>query len=241
MLLLGRTYHNLNKITVSAVNLAHNHAQLKNLQPETSICPVLKSNAYGHGLRITSPIFDSFGADFLVVDSLYEAYELYKRRVKTRILILGYTDPRNYSVKHLPSHFTVFDMDTAQALNNFQPNCRVHIFVDTGMCREGISLKDLPLLLERMVRLKKIKIIGLASHFSDADNSKSQKFTSQQIQNYKYALRILSDYKIEPEYRHISASSGALKTKDSMFNMIRAGIASYGISPLYKNDPDKKN
>jgi alanine racemase len=230
-------YHHLNIIELSATALLKNHQALQQSQPHASICPVIKSNAYGHGLKALAPLFDRLNSPFLVVDSLYEAYELYKCSVKTPVLILGYTIPDNYKIKKLPFHFTLFDVETAQMLSRYQPGCSVHIFVDTGMSREGISLVDLPLFIEQIKSLH-LHIVGLASHFADADNVISQVNTHKQIKQYKRALTIFNNAGITPKWRHISASGGAFKVIDNTFNMIRAGIASYGVSPLDERDKD---
>lgn len=238
-ILSKRQYDHLNSIELSKSALLKNHEALQQLQPDSVICPILKSNAYGHGLKALAPLFDSFKVPYLIVDSLYEAYELYKCHIRTPILILGYTHPDNFKIKKIPFHITLFDVQTAKALSAYQPNCPVHIFVDTGMHREGILLEELPSFLKEIQSLR-LNIVGLASHFSDADNSSTQKYTFGQIKNYKEALKILNGYKISPRWRHISASGGSLKMKDTAFNMVRAGIASYGISPLRESDVDNR-
>jgi alanine racemase len=230
-------YHHLNKIIINEQALIDNHQTLKQLHPQTQVAPVLKSNAYGHGLTTVAPIFGQLQPPFLIVDSLYEAYELYKQNIKTPILIIGYTDPRNYAIKPLPFHYSIFDLKTAQALNKHQPGCNIHVFVDTGMSREGVQLKDLDHFIIELQKLKNLKIEGLASHFADADNSTDLSFTKKQLDSYHQALQILNNYDINPKWRHISASAGAFSTKNTTFNLIRAGIASYGISPFKKQLP----
>jgi alanine racemase len=231
-----KKYRHLNKVLINGSALKKNYMRLKALHPEAKIAPVLKSNAYGHGLKVVAPVFDSFSPPFLIVDSLYEAYELKSLNLKTPILILGYTYPDNYLVKPLPFHFTVFDLESATALNRSQKNCQVHVFVDTGMNREGVPLPELDVLIKEIKRLKNLKVVGLASHFSDADNSKSIKVVNQQLERYKVALSVLENNGIFPKWKHISASGGAYKVKDSLLNMIRVGLAGYGINPLGEKD-----
>lgn len=225
-------YHHLNQITVNAEALKHNFNFLNQLQPQAQIAPVLKSNAYGHGLKLVAPVFDQLKPPFLIVDSLYEAYELYKQKIKTPILIIGYTDPRNYQIKPLPFHYTVFDLDTARALNKHQPGAKIHLFVDTGMSREGIRLENFVQFLTEIKKLKKLKVEGLASHLADADNEDSGAFTQKQLANYKQARKICHQQQIKPHWRHLAASAGAYKIKDKAFNLIRVGLASYGLNPF---------
>lgn len=235
-----KTYRHLNVVTVSSAAVAYNHAALEKLHPNVQICPVLKSNAYGHGLSQVAPIFDSLHPEFLIVDSLYEAYVLYKRKVKTPILIMGYTAPENFTVKHLPFHVAIFDLETARTLNKHQRGCNVHIFIDTGMHREGVCLEELPSFLDALSSMKNLNIVGLCSHFADADNPKDDTFLKKQIEVYKHAYAFLKERGIDPKWRHISASGGTYKVFDPVFTMIRAGIAEYGISPLEKKDKADK-
>lgn len=234
------SYQNLNKISVSKSALLTNHQKIQAFHQEAKVCPVLKSNAYGHGLKETAPIFDSMGSPFLIVDSLFEAYELYKLKVKTPVLIMGYTAPDNFKVKKLPFEIAVFDLDLAKILNQYQAKCSIHIFVDTGMNREGVKIADLPQFLTEVKKMHNLKITGLCSHFAEADNPSSLAFTKQQIETFKKALEIMQNFGIDPSFRHISASGGAFKIKDKTFNMLRVGLAHYGINPLVEKD-DHKN
>jgi len=112
-------YKTLNEITVDSSALVHNYHYFQKLSPHTVICPVIKANAYGHGLREVAKIIDDkLSPPYLMVDSLYEAYELSKLHTRTPILIMGFTDPQNYAVwKKLPFTFTVYDQSSLLALN----------------------------------------------------------------------------------------------------------------------------
>jgi len=113
----------------------------------------------------------------------------------------------------------------------------VYIFVDSINYREGVPLNELRDFIRKIKTMTNLEIVGLASHLGDADNPSDDSFTQMQLKNYKKALRILEGENISPQYRHISASGGAFKIKDDTFNMIRAGLASYGINPLETTDP----
>ncbi|MFZ2026515.1 MAG: alanine racemase [Microgenomates group bacterium] len=234
-----RPYVPLNSVVIFQNALKHNHFELQKRHPHAAICPVLKSNAYGHGLLPTARIFDRMKLPFLVVDSLYEAYELYKIGVKTPILITGYTAPQNFILKPVPFHVAVFDIDLARTLNEYQPGCNVHIFIDSGMSREGITVSDLPAFLEELKILKNLKVVGLCSHLADADNPQSTAHMNSQIDTFKQAYAIVKEYGFDPKWRHISASGGAFKIMDETFTMLRVGLAHYGISPLEETDPHK--
>lgn len=234
-------YHHTNQVIISKKALFENHKNLQAYHPDASICPVLKSNAYGHGLKEVAPLFDSMKCPFLVVNSLSEAYELDGLHVKTPILVMGHIDPMNVSKRSLPFHMAVFDLSLAKALNARRINCNVHIFVDTGMSREGVPIQELPIFLSELKKLRHVRVVGLCSHFADADNPKSSAFVHKQIRVYNHAFRLMREKEFHPKWRHISASGGAFKIHDPLFTMIRAGIVSYGINPLEKADPHRKN
>lgn len=131
-------YHHLNTLTVFPEKLAHNFSILSGLHPDIRPVPVLKSNAYGHGIKLIAPLLSEYDAPFVCVDSLYEAYELEKYDYSGEILIMGYVDPRDiprrknfiYAVSHL---------EYAQALMAKYSRVRLTLFLDTGMHREGIQ------------------------------------------------------------------------------------------------------
>lgn len=230
--LFKQEYKTLNRIELSENNLIHNYLYLKSLIQEVAIAPVLKSNAYGHGLIEIAKILDHLNAPFFCVDSLYEAYELIKAGIKTPVLIMGYTNPDNLKVKKLPFSYTVYDLDTAQVLNKFQPGSEIHLKIDTGMSRLGIRLEDLENFLTELKKLPHLKVEGLMSHLaSTQDNTLLQK----QIENFKKAQEILKKFNFHPKWQHLSASSGLLnpKARDAILkisNLARPGLALYGIS-----------
>ena len=237
-------YHNLNLITIKRENLEFNYFSIQKKLKHALMAPVLKSNAYGHGLKEVGKILDQMNFPFLIVDSLYEAYELKKIKVKTTILILGYTDPRNYKFrpfKKLNFHYAIWDLETAKKLNRTQTNAKIHIFVDTGMNREGVQISNLENFIKDIKKLKNLEVVGLCSHMADADNPKDNSFSLMQIDNFKEADAILKLNGVRPKWKHIAASAASLKFQNSTFNLARVGLATHGISPLDEKDPINKD
>lgn len=168
-----------------------------------------------------------------MVDSLYEAYELSKQKIKTPILIMGYTDPQNYAIwKKLPFTFTVYDISSLEALNKYQPGAKVHLKLDTGMCRLGIQKNNISSFITALKKCQNLKIEGIYSHLSQADNSKKNTFTSNQIKLFKEMTSNFEKAGFNFKYKHISATSGASTLKDPYFNLIRLGLGFYGYSPF---------
>lgn len=231
-------YQPLNLIEVSRQNLVNNFNFLSHINRRIKVAPVLKSNAYGHGLEQISKIFTTQDAPagafpFVCVDSLFEAYQLKKFGVKKDILIMGAVDPRNIRFNRYDFIYALFDLDLVKALNEYKPNSRVHLFVDTGMNREGIKVNDLPVFLQELKKLKNIKVEGLMSHLAQADNPKCL-LTQKQLNNFKNAQKIVNQAGFHPKWIHILNSDGLLNRISTpgveIQNLARTGLALYGIS-----------
>ncbi|MCL5411238.1 MAG: alanine racemase [Patescibacteria group bacterium] len=235
---LHPTYQPLNKIELSSENLLYNYHYLSSLVKELKTAPVLKSNAYGHGIVPVAKILDSLGTPFFCVDSLYEAYQLFNEGIKTPILVMGYIHPESLKVKKLPFSLTVYNSKVFEAIKKYQPHAGIHIFVDTGMGREGVSLKELPHIIIEAQKLS-LNIEGLMSHLAMADKPENE-YTQKQIVNFEKATRIVNDLSVSPKWIHLPASLGLTHHKSyshSLGNLARIGIALYGIDPEQR---DKK-
>ncbi len=233
----GRNYIPLNKIEISLFNLKSNYKYLSGIDKNIKIAPVLKSNAYGHGLSLVAKAADGLKAPFFCVDSLYEAYELLKIGIKTQVLIMGYVNPKSLQTKKLPFSFAVYDYERINALNQYQPSAKIHIFVDSGMHREGISLKDLPQFLKYIKSKTNLEIEGLMSHLAMSDKPQNP-LTKKQVDNFTKARKMLENFDINPKWIHLGNSSALLNNKKyglNLGNMARVGLAFYGIDPQGKN------
>lgn len=232
--LFRKKYETLNRIEVSSNNLLHNCLYLSSLDKKVSIAPVVKSNGYGHGIVNVAKILDPLQTPFFCVDSLFEAYELQKAKIKTKVLVIGFTNPENLKLKKLPFSFAVYDIKTAKVLNEFQPNCGVHIFVDTGMHREGVEIEELPEFLNQIRKLPNIKIEGLMSHLASSESRKDRLFLAQ-IKQYKKAKEICKKINVNPKWFHIAATGAIINPETrpiiaSVSNLARTGLALYGFS-----------
>ncbi|MBP9702592.1 alanine racemase [Candidatus Woesebacteria bacterium] len=228
------TYKVLNEITINKQALTNNYRYFVSENPQAKVAVVAKANAYGHGLEEIARFLDTnIHPPFICVDSLYEAYELLKLGIKNQILIMGYTNPENYAVwKKLPFSFSVFDKETLIALNKHQPGAKIHIKLDTGMCRLGLQPEELPELIKTLKTCNNLVVEGVFSHFSQADNPSKITFTKRQIARFKMMAGELEAEGFEFKWKHIAASSGSSFLRDPYFNLIRLGLGFYGYTPF---------
>jgi len=194
-------YHHLNTLTIFPERLDHNLRVLTSMHAGVIVAPVVKSNAYGHGINMLAPLLNKYSVSFVCVDSLYEGYELEKHGYKKDILIMGYVDPRDVP-RRRNFVYAVSTLEYAQAVLHTYSKSRLHLFLDTGMHREGIP--SLETVYAREV-LKKIvpHIEGVMSHLSTPDNVEVSRAQIAQFHTFITQLEMLG---ISPQYKHICAS-----------------------------------
>ena len=126
----------MNTIYIDRSAILDNYNILKKLQPQADLFPVVKSNAYGHGLKQVTQILAKTDAPYLVVDS-YPEYMIVKKYSKKNILLLGETLPENYRhFDYKKVTFCVYNLASLEALGRRGKSVKVHLFVNTGMYRE---------------------------------------------------------------------------------------------------------
>ncbi len=159
-------YHHLNTLTIFPARLKHNLEILSHVAGIPCV-PVVKSNAYGHGLKPLAKEWNTYDIPFLCVDSLFEAYELQKYGYKKEILIMGFVDPLDIP-RERKFHYACSDLEYAQLIVKKRKRAKLHLFFDTGMHREGIqSLSKLDL---KILSILKRNIVGIMTHLSTPDN-----------------------------------------------------------------------
>lgn len=226
---IQKPYNPLNIIEISKKRLIDNYQYLSSLNRKIKIAPVLKSNAYGHGIVEVGLILDKLNPVFFCVDSLYEAYELLKSKIKSPILIMGYVDPENLSIKKLPFSYAIFNLKQFWAIMKSQPQARMHLFIDTGMNREGIRIDELEEFLKQLTDKEKNNIEGAMSHLAEAKNADNPQ-TKKQIINFKNGINLLKKYAINPKWIHLGNSEALLNQQlelSSYSNVARIGLTLY--------------
>ena len=164
-------YTRLVKVFVYKDHLLHNAEQYQQVAPSCGVAPVLKSNAYGHGLVEVARIFDRAETPFLVVDGYYEALILRNEGVRAGILVVGYTATENIVACRLKGvAFTILDLFQLRDLSKILAVARrFHLKIDTGMNRQGLSMTELEEAFDAVERNENIILEGICSHLADAD------------------------------------------------------------------------
>lgn len=229
----------MNTIRLRKRVLLDNLEYLQSVQPEAAIFPVLKSNAYGHGLKQIVKMLSRADVPYIAIDS-YPEYVVVKKHCRVPILILWETLLENYSkFDHKKVTFCVYNIWTIRHLWRLGKETKIHLFFNTGMNREGVQEDELPGLIKELQSHPNLIVEGVMSHFFDADELYESTLTDQ-VQRFKRMYYKVLDAWFTPEWRHIGNSAAMFKIDDDFFNAYRPWIALYGYNPLRSDDPSYK-
>lgn len=232
MSLLGRPTRA--EVDLSAV--AGNVTALKSLlKPSVRFCAVVKADGYGHGAGAVAAQALRSGADYLAVAILDEALALREAGFTVPILILGYTPPNQaLLVAENSLTQTIYNQGQAEALAGAGQALglmvKVHLKVDTGMGRLGVSpdqAADFALALDRRPNLW---LEGVYTHFAKAD-SRDKSSARRQFKIFQEALDAIAERGLAVPLRHAANSAALLDLPETHLDMVRAGIALYGLWP----------
>ncbi len=230
-------HHRATRAEIDLTAFRHNLQNLrKYLDPQTRIMAIVKADAYGHGAVSCARIaVESGAANYLGAGVIEEGIELRENGLNAPILILGsiFPDEAEDLVRHNLATI-LCTQPLAQALSKEaekqDKTVSVHIKVDTGMNRLGISPENLPTLLDQVRNLKNLKIEALSTHFSSADDE-DLSVTQAQLEKFQTALTILQKEGVHTPIVHCANTSALFKFPESHFNMVRPGLILYGVLP----------
>lgn len=219
-------------VSISRSALLHNLSEFQRIAPNNKIIPVLKSNAYGHGLIEVARILEN-KADFFVVDSYFEALALRSERIKTPLLIMGYVRPEVMKKSGLKNiYYAVCSLEALFAINS---SCKIHLKIDTGMHRQGIMPDELEQALKYIKNNPNIELEGICSHLSDAD-AQTIEYTEKQISLWDSLVeKTIKEFPLL-KYTHLSNSYGHNFTNKIKANTSRLGIGLYGLADMSQLD-----
>lgn len=210
---------------------ANYQAFRKFIPKNVRMCGVVKSNAYGHNLTEFALELEKLGIDMLAVDSIVEALSLRKAKVKTPILVLGYTLPEMFKEavgKNI--HLTISSIDGLKKFlkSPVAHKVPIHIKVDTGMHRQGFLSNEQEVLLKLLGANPKLKVVGLYTHFAESKDPNNRAFTLGQIDLFS-EWRDMFMTLGHDIVAHAGATGGTLVHPEAHFDMVRIGMSLYGV------------
>ena len=222
-------------VRISLDAIRDNFDALKKLiSPETKTMAIVKANAYGHGaVRVAKELENK--ADYFAVAAMEEAMELRENGITTPVLILAYTSPCQFEeLINNRITATIYNFEDAKRLSQtaekLGKKASVHIAVDTGMGRIGFSDdENSAKTVETISKLPNIEIEGLFTHFACAD-SNDKASALRQKERFDNFISLLENKGINIPLKHVS-NTAAIIDLDCNYDMVRMGIALYGLYP----------
>jgi len=223
------------RVEIDTEALASNVKLIKNhIGDEIELMAVVKANGYGHGAVTVARTALLNGATFLAVANMAEAMELRDAGITAPILVLSYVP--TFAVRQAIQqdiHVALFDLELARqyerVARDIDGKLKVHIKVDTGMGRLGVLPNETVSLFRHLHAMQNIEIEGIFTHFSVADED--MEYTAEQVEIFSDILAPLKATGFKFKYVHASNSAGMMGSKDNLFNLVRPGVALYGLQP----------
>lgn len=217
--------------------IAANYARIT--RAGVSVMGIVKADGYGHGATQVARTLRESGAQWLGVALPTEALELRAGGDRGRLLAWLWApgDPSVVDCVATDVDLSVSSehtlIDVVSAARGVGKRARIHIKVDTGLTRNGVPRASWKSVFEaaRIARDEGlVEIVGLWSHLASADEP-GDPMTDRQQAAFLEAVDIASALGVHPEIRHLANSAAALNRPDCVFDLVRSGIAIYGVSP----------
>jgi alanine racemase len=223
-------------VEVDLAAIAHNVRLLRGVAPDSRFMAVVKADGYGHGMLPIVTTALAAGADWLAVALVEEGVALRRAGVAAPILLL--TEPPTAAIDELldaaltPTVYSasfIRALDAAQRRRGGGP-LDVHHKLDTGMRRVGTPERDWGAVMDLLASCDGLRVAGLWSHFACADEPGHPSIEPQSAA-FARGVEAARARGITPELRHLCNSAGTLTRPGDHYDLVRCGIALYGLDP----------
>ncbi len=227
---------NLTWVEVSQSAILHNLKLFREQAGKALLAPVVKANAYGHGLVQIGRLVTANGADWLCVNSLYEAVALREHGITCPVHVLGYVSPTQAeTVVALGLRMVVYDSEVVRRLSALasarNQSVPLHIKIETGNNRQGL-LPNQALELAKLIRdLPGVELEGISSHYADIEDTTDHTFARSQLRRFLEMDKALRELGTPPRIRSFSNSAATILWPETRFELVRLGISLYGLWP----------
>jgi alanine racemase len=223
-------------VEVNLSRLAENFHNIQRKVAPAKVMPILKANAYGHGLVEIAQHLQSLGAEYLGVAVLEEGILLREKGITVPILVLGGI------LGNQIIHFLKYDLTiTASSIEKLcqveelaaqmDVIAKVHLKIDTGMERIGVHYYSAESMLETALKCRNVNIEGIFSHFANSETSELS-HARLQIERFNEVLGYYERAGLKtPPLRHMSNSGAILQLPEAYFDLVRPGLLLFGVYP----------
>ena len=203
--------------------------------PDMRVMAVVKANAYGHGAVECGRAALAAGCAYLGVARIDEALQLRKAGITGSILVIGPPNPAQIREAIRNDIALTVSTDTSaeavvEGATSLSARATVHVKVDTGLHRYGARPELAAQLVQRIDGHEATQLEGVYTHFSSADEEEARP-TFDQIAQFEGTIAVIRERGVNPPLIHLANSAAIIEGLTSISNMVRAGIASYGLDP----------
>ena len=224
-------------VEISETAYANNLSFFKRrIPPSTEFSVVIKSNAYGHGIREIAGLAAKYGVDSFCVHSLDEALLLRDAGFRHDILIMGHV-PLKRLEEAIADQFrlVLYNRESLEALDRqtrlLHHAVRVHLKLETGNNRQGITENELPWFLERLHQTPLVKLEAVYTHFATADEPENSDYARFQLERFLQMYAFIRHTGFPTVKKHAANSAAILLMPRAHLDMVRLGISQYGFWP----------
>ncbi|OMH34982.1 alanine racemase [Tersicoccus sp. Bi-70] len=223
---------------VDLAAIRHNVRTLRTRVAPAALMAVVKADAYGHGMLPVATAALEAGADWLGVAHVSEALVLRRAGLDAPLLAWLHTPATDFAAAveaGIDLGVSGWELEPiAAAAAAAGRTARVHLKIDTGLGRNGCTAEEWPVLVRAALDHEaagRLRLVGVFSHLAVADEPVRPE-TDAQVAAFRAAVAIAEDAGARLEARHLANSPAILTRPDTHFDLVRAGVSLYGLSPL---------
>jgi alanine racemase len=223
-------------VEIDAASFRQNVAAFRSRLGKTELMPVIKSNAYGHGLLPIARLADSLGINWFGVNSVEEGISLRQAGFQQKILVLGYVPLAQAELAvEYDLRVVVYNPENiralAEAARRQKKKFYLHLKVETGTNRQGIPIKKIGNIWREIKKHPQLVLEGLSSHFANIEDTTDDYYPKFQLENFRQAVDWFKQRDINVPLRHMSCSAASILFPETHFELARVGIGLYGLWP----------
>ena len=232
------SYESLSAVRPSVIDIdldavVNNFLLIKEKVGKSAVMPILKANAYGHGLLQVAQVLEEAGAERYCLAYLEEAVALRRAGIDIPLLVLGpaakeqIPDFIKYDIElTIPSIYKLHEVEeVAKAVGK---KAKLHLKIDTGMERIGTHYYSANTFLEETIKCPNCDIVGIFSHFA-TDEEEDLSFAHLQLERFLEIASFFEKHSLPTPLRHIANSAAICRMPESYLDGVRPGLTLYGI------------
>jgi len=226
----------LNWIELDSRALRKNVATIRKLAGRRRIAAAVKGNAYGHGLPEMVSLLIEENIPYIALHSLEESEQARRAGWDRDILVVGYI--ANNDLEYVFEYGlepTVYNIETINRLGRltekFRRKINIHLKVETGTNRQGVEPGKIKKTINVIKKYPRLHLKGVSTHFANIEDTTDHSYASMQLKRFNEIFAEIKSLGLKPDYRHTACSAALLLFEKTKFELVRPGIALYGLWP----------